>query len=370
MSRMRLDRDTVESAVLGGAVLGGGGGGSMDEGRRHGAIAIEWGAPDLIDIDDLPPDATIVTASAVGSPASRTAYSLPAHYVRAVELLAREGGITIQGLVTSECGGIASTNGWVQAAALGIPVVDAPCNGRAHPIALMGSIGLHRLPDYSSMQTAAGGNPAEGRYLELFVRGKLDKTSAMVLHAAIQSGGMVAVARNPVSAEYARGHAAVGGLKRAIQVGRAMMGEEDGDPMAIVEAACTELGGEVAGRGQVTQVTLETRGGLDVGTVLVKTGDRETLELTFWNEYMTLEAVSPDGSGPARRLATFPDLMSTFDATTGAPLSSALIREGQRIAVIRVPREKLILGAGMKDPELMRIVESTVGKEVVKYIFP
>ena len=81
---------------------------------------------------------------------------------------------------------------------------------------------------------------------------------------------------------------------------------------------------------------------------------------------MTLEAVGPAGGG--RRLATFPDLMATFDLTTGMALSSALLQRGQEIAVVTVPRQKLILGAGMRDPELLKPVEETVGKEVLKYV--
>lgn len=368
MARVRIDRELVDAAVLGGAVLGGGGGGSAEEGRRNGYLAVEFGQPDLVDPEDLPGDGVLVTASAVGSPASKTAFSLPVHYVRSVQLLMDEGGVDIEGVVTSECGGLAATNGWVQAAALGLPVVDAPCNGRAHPIALMGSIGLHKLADYESLQAVAGGNPAEGRYLEMFVRARLGRAATMVLHAAVESGGMVAVARNPVTVGYARENAAVGAIKRAVSVGRAML-EKQGPGVAMAEAAAEALNGEVVGQGRVVEVKLETRGGLDVGTVQVRTGDSELLELTFWNEYMTLEALNPsDGSQP-RRIATFPDLMATFDLSSGLPLSSAMVVEGQDVAVVRADRRHLILGAGMRDPELMRRVEETVGKEVVKYVF-
>ncbi len=308
------------------------------------------------------------TASAVGSPAAKSAYALPAHYVRTAELLRDLGGVRIQGMITSECGGVAATNGWVQAAALGLPIVDAPCNGRAHPIGIMGSMGLHDVEGYVSLQTVAGGNPEEGRYLEMFVRGRLDKAAAMVLQGAIQAGGMVAVARNPVQVSYARDHAAPGAIKRAVSVGKAMLERQDAGPAAVVEAACEILGGEIVGRGQVVEVKLETRGGLDVGTVRVATGDREVLELSFWNEYMTLDAVD-QGQGP-RRIGTFPDLITTLDLSSGLPLSSAMVAEGQQVAVLHVHRQHLILGAGMRYPALMCTVEETVGKEVVKYIFP
>ncbi len=366
MARMRLSKDLVEPAVVGGGVLGGGGGGSVDEGRRNGLLAIEFGTPELVDVDDLPDDSVIATASAVGSPAAQAAYVLPVHYVRAVELLMAESDLELRGLVSSELGGIAVTNGWIQAAALGLAVVDAPCNGRAHPIGIQGSIGLHRVEGYESLQAAAGGDPSQGRYIEVFLRGRLHTVAPLMPLVSAQAGGMVAVARNPVTVAYARDHAAVGAVKQAIKVGQAMLERQGAGPAGMVEAACEVLGGEIAGRGQVASVSLETKGGLDVGLVRVETGAGEVLALTFWNEYMTLEAVRPDGG--ARRLATFPDLMATFDLSTGLAVSSATIKAGQSVAVVTVPRQKLILGAGVKDPELLKPVEETIGKEVLRYV--
>ena len=60
---------------------------------------------------------------------------------------------------------------------------------------------------------------------------------------------MVAVARNPVTVDYARGHAAVGALKRAIAVGPGHAGRGRGPaPSAMVEAACGPApGGEDRG---------------------------------------------------------------------------------------------------------------------------
>jgi DUF917 family protein len=367
MSRMRLDADTVEAAVLGGAVLGGGGGGAPAQGRRNGLLAVELGAPELVELDDLPPDAVLVTVSAVGAPAAKTARALPIHYVRAVELLAGQGGARIDGLITNECGGIATVNGWLQAAILGLPVVDAPCNGRAHPTGLMGSLGLHRDPGYVSLQAAAGGDPAAGRYVEIFTRGGLERAAALVLQASIQAGGMVAVARNPVEAAYAREHAAPGAIRQSIAIGRAMLGRRGAGPEATVEAAREALNGEVVARGVVLDVRLETVGGLDVGVVRVRAGEREVAELAFWNEYVSLDLVGPDPGGPSRRIGTFPDLLATFDRSTGLPLSSAEVMVGQEVAVMHVERRHLILGAGMRDPELFRSIEEATGREVVRY---
>ena len=65
-------------------------------------------------------------------------------------------------------GGEATVNGWLQAAVLGLPLVDLPCNGRAHPTGVMGSMNLHKITDYKTVQACVGGNPETGSHVECF----------------------------------------------------------------------------------------------------------------------------------------------------------------------------------------------------------
>lgn len=126
---MKIDEDIVRYATLGGALLGGGGGGSMEEGRRLGELALKQGNPFIVSVDHMPGDASIVTVSAVGAPAAGDIHVTPMDYVKAVEVLIHNG-VSVDGLITCENGGLATLNGWYQSAVLGIPVIDAPCNGR------------------------------------------------------------------------------------------------------------------------------------------------------------------------------------------------------------------------------------------------
>lgn len=359
--KMTLDYEVMEAAVLGGAVLGGGGGGSMELGRQAARLALELGTPVLIPIDALADDSMLLTVSAVGAPAARTAFVKPVHYIRTVELFSKNTGEKIHGLITNECGGLASVNGWLQAAALGIPVIDAPCNGRAHPTGVMGSMGLHRVAGYISRQVAVGGNPQTNSYIEVFASGSLEASASMVRQASIQAGGLVAVARNPVTAGYAKENAAPGAIGKCIAVGRAILANRAKGPLPAIEAAAEVLGGAIIFTGKVAAVSLETTGGFDVGKVVVQ-GERQMAELTFWNEYITLEI-------EGERKGTFPDLLATMDLSSGLPLSSAEIQEGQEIAILHVHRDRLILGSGMKDPDLFHVVEKATGKEVIKYVF-
>jgi len=358
LAKLVLKPEVLEAAVLGGSYFGGGGGGSAQGGLLIGNLALTIGDPVLLDIEDLPEDAVLVTTSGVGAPAAKGKYVKPYHYLRSVELFRKYSGIQIDGFVTNECGGAATVNGWLQAAAFGLPVVDAPCNGRAHPTGIMGSAGLHAVPGYISAQMAVGGNPDANTYVEVYARGSLDKASSMVRQAAVQAGGSVIVTRNPANAGYLKNHGAVGAIKRCIEVGQAMTAaQQSGSSEDVISAAAHASGGEIAFFDKVADKNLKTAGGFDVGTVM--TGDG--FEITFWNEYMTLEKDS-------RRLATFPDLIVTLDQNSGLPLSSAELVVGQEIAVVTVPRDRLILGAGMKDGALFKAAEQAIGKDIITFL--
>jgi DUF917 family protein len=77
----------------------------------------------------------------------------------------------LAGIIPNENGAGFGVNGWIQAAALNLPMVDAPANGRAHPTGLMGAMGLHRQINYHSIQSAVGGNPDLDLYLEMTCQG-------------------------------------------------------------------------------------------------------------------------------------------------------------------------------------------------------
>lgn len=355
--RIKVDEKLAEAAVLGGSFFGGGGGGDLRTGLLSAKLAVELGDLYIVSVDEVPEGSHVVTASLVGAPAAKERYVKPSHMVRSAELLRDYGGVCLGGFISSENGGASTANGWVPAAALGIPVVDAPADGRAHPTGVMGSMGLHKVRDYVSVQAAVGGNREAGTYVEVVARGSLARVDRLIREASVQAGGMVAVTRNPVSPSYLRENAAVGALSKAIEVGRIMQ-RRYGDAEGVAHEVIKYLGGgSIVDRGIVDDVSLETRGGYDVGRVLVR-GVVKSYVITFWNEYMTLE----DSEGS--RLATFPDLIVTLSASTSLPLTSAEIKVGDEVIVVVTPKELIPLGAGVKDPEILKQVEDVVGKKM------
>ena len=353
MGITKLDMASGEAAVLGGAVLGGGGGGSIKAGMHNAQVAVDLGTPTLATLDELAEKDLVITSSGVGAPAAKEKMVRPVDHIRALELFRQMGGGEIAGIICNENGSCSGVNGWIESAASGLPVVDAPANGRAHPTGLMGAMGLNRVKGYLSRQTAAGGNPEIGRYLEVTARGSLTHTANMIRKAAVEAGGVVAVMRDPVTATYLKENAAVGAMQHAMKIGREMMAVRDQGADAIIKAIVESLPGEVVCRGRIESLNITTQGGYDVGEITVAGDNR--MELTFWNEFMTLEC-------QGERRATFPDLITLLSLETGIPISSAEAGKGQEVAVLYTPRENLILGHGVLIPEAIKEAENAVGK--------
>ena len=69
MARM-LAVDDVEAGLVGGLLLSAGGSGrnAVDKNRGLGRMALDYGGVRLVALDELAPDATVITATAVGAP--------------------------------------------------------------------------------------------------------------------------------------------------------------------------------------------------------------------------------------------------------------------------------------------------------------
>ncbi|MDQ0252800.1 DUF917 family protein [Evansella vedderi] len=349
MAGTTMTVELMEQAVYGGAILGGGGGGWIQDGLQKGKLALEIGEVNLITVDQLADEDFVTCVSLVGAPAAKNQYVSAKQLYSTVNLLQQNFHSTIKALMTNENGAATTVNGWIQAALTGLPVIDAPCNGRAHPTASMGSMNLSELENFISYQAAAGG---KGTYeISGYVTGSIQHTSNLIRQMSVEAGGMVGVARNPVQTGYIKENAAVGGISQAIALGEVFLQEKD--PLNKIEAVATKLQGRVIKVGQTHGYSIETKGGFDVGKLYV-----DDLELTFWNEYMTAEE-------NGNRKGTFPDLLMTFDTETGLPVVSAEIENDRKIAVISVPKEHLLLSTTMSNNKLLKTVESVVNKQIL-----
>jgi DUF917 family protein len=280
-------------------------------------------------------------------------------YVRAVQLLQDALGEPLKGLIIGQNGKSSTMNAWLPSALLGTKVVDAVGDMRAHPTGDMGSIGLAGSPE-PMIQTAAGGNRAENRYIELTVRGATAKVSPILRTAGDMSGGFIASCRNPVRASYVRDNAALGGISLALRLGEAILAAEPKGPTAVIDAICKDTGGSILGSGKITaKNVVYTPEAFDIGTLTIGEGDR-AITLHVMNEYMAIV----DANG--KRLATFPDIIATL-SDEAEPMSVGHLEVGMNVHLFHVPKTIIPLASSVKDPAVYPSVERAMGIEIARY---
>lgn len=342
----KLTKEDVKNLVIGGCILGGGGGGSMKLGEKFGLHALTINDVNLVSIDELSPEDLVVCASMVGAPSASNTYYDEIDFKYTLDQMEKELNKEIKAIFTNENGGGSSFNGFIQSAISGLPLIDTIGNGRAHPTGVMGSLSLHKLDDYMSIQTYSGGNPKLKNKIQGFVSGNLEKCSKMIRMASVQAGGAVVVMRNPVNVEYLKENGAIGGLTHAIEVG-AIYNKAKKQNESPVDRVVKFLNGEIIAQGAVENYKLTMEGGFDVGSFEV---DNYTLK--FWNEYMLAKSDSKEFN--------FPDLIMTFDANTFDPISSDRIKEDMEVIVIGVAKENLKLASTMFDKDLLAEVDEII----------
>ena len=358
MRRELLPQD-VDFAVKGGSVYGCGGGGFADHGRTLGNLATSIGRPELVSVDELDPEALVATMAAIGAPGGLTQWEMRGvDYLRAVELLQEVSERPIVGLMIGQNGMSSTLNAWLPGAAMGLAVVDAVGDLRAHPTGDMGSLGLAGSPE-PMIQTAAGGNRERGAYLEIVMRGATARVSPALRAASNEAGGFIASCRNAIPASMVAERAVLGGISQALSVGRAIVRAEPRGGDAVTEAICESTGGAIIASGTVIRNGLAyTPEAFDCGRIEIAVpGGRITAHVL--NEYMALER-------EGERIATYPDIITTL-SPAGVPLSAAKLTEGMPVHILHVPKERIALSASVLDPSVYPTVERALGIEIARY---
>jgi DUF917 family protein len=101
-------------------------------------------------------------------------------------------------------------------------------------------------------------------------------------------------------------------------------------------------------------------GGFDLGRITVR-GARGEAVLGVYNEFMTAEA-------GGERVATFPDMIGSFDPATGDVVSISESKPGARIAVVIAHRSRFPVGKGALDPAVFPEVEQAMGVDLRSYL--
>lgn len=355
--KRKLTRDDVASAMTGGLLLSAGGSGKARSLERHdlaAEVALGYGDVSFVSLDELPSDGYLLVSTSIGAPGFAKPELVLRDHVDAARAVIDRLGRKPAGVI---CGHVPGFNAWVVAAALDIPFVDAAANGRGHPTGDMGGMGLASMPTVSIVQAVQAGYSETGSKISVVAEGSLLKTSQVMRHASVLSGGLVASARGPYGVDFVARNGASGAISFQIDLGQAMLDAAPGE--ACIAAAAAFMSGEVLITGTVTENSVAYSNSFDVGRLVVSDGIREVV-LGVYNEFMTADV---DG----QRVATFPDMMGSLDPQTGDPIAIAQLPVGAPVAIVTAHHSKFPLGKGALDPLVFKEVEEGLGTELFSY---
>src|ERR1700694_381480 len=349
-----LTHSDAGDAIWGGSVLACGGGGWVSHGELMAEMATGLGTPVLCSVDEIPDAALVATVTAIGAPGAADWEMHPVDYVNALKVVMERSPGPIVGVLTAQNGASTTLNGWIQSAMLGVKVLDAAGDVRAHPTGKLGGMGLTDRPGSRPVQAVSGGNRKLHGETRLVTEGTIVTTSNILRDVSVRVGGFIAAARNPVEAAWVKKHAAIGAISYALDLGSAMQAAAARGALAVIDAACAQTGGTILARGPARITTPRvTSGGVDHGAFKV-----DDLELRYLNEYMTVDRGS-------ERAATYPDVITTLSLASGRPATISEIEEGAELAVFHVHRDRLPLSSSTTDRIALAEVEQIMGGELV-----
>ena len=347
-------------AILGGGVFACGGGGWKTHGEVMGQMATTVGRPVLAHPDELDDEAWVATVTAIGAPAAPHWEIQPADYVHALETLMRNVDVSITAVMTAQNGYSTTLNGWIQSAMLGVVVLDAAGDVRAHPTGKLGAMGLTTRENYTATQVVFGGNRQRHGRLVSINRGTVVTCDNVLRDISVRTGGFIAAARNPVELTWVREHAAIGAISAALALGRVMRESQSrsgGAGRATIDAVVAQLGAIVHDEGPLSFATaLHTRGGFDHGTLRVG-----ACTVPFLNEYM---AIVSDGE----RRSSYPDTIAVLSTDSGLPVAIKDARAGMEVTLISVPASRLPLSTSAIDPLALRECEEIMSIDLLRYL--
>jgi DUF917 family protein len=342
-----LDPALLPALSRGATLLGTGGGGDPYIGRLMVEAAIaEHGPVTVLDVDELDPDAFVISTAMMGAPTVMVE-KIPRgdEAVRALRRLERHLGRAADATIPMECGGINSMIPLAVAAITGLPVVDGDGMGRAFPELQMETFGVYGV---AASPMVVAGDHGETVLIEAGTDNA--RVEWLARGSCIRMGGAALIAEYPMSGRDVQRTAIRGTLSLGIALGEAL-GQARQERRHPVEALAEALADTQYRHvrqlfaGKVADVERRTTEGFTRGRVRIVPfgGAGEDLHISFQNENLVAEV---DG----RPLAIVPDLICVLEAETGEPITSETLRYGQRVIVVAISTPDI-----MRTPEALSV---------------
>lgn len=329
-----VDEGDIEALEIGAGILGTGGGGNPYIGKLRAREVLRTGhAMRVLPLEALADDARVMALGGIGAPLiSFERIKEGSEGLRCLRAMEAHTGRRIDAIACAEIGGQNAMEPLIVAALAGLPVVDGDGMGRAFPEMQMNTFSIYGHRSTPSVMCDLHGNVVvfEHAVSELW-------HERMARACVIAQGGSSVLAEAPMTGAFVRRHAVPGTYGQAIRLGRAVMSARagHGDPVATVLA---REGGTMLMTAKIVDLDRITRGGFNHGIARLEGVDDfagAAGRITIQNEYLICHR---DGEVAA----AVPDLVIVLDLDTGLPITTELLRYGQRVAVIALPCHPLL----------------------------
>lgn len=319
---------------LGAGLLGTGGGGNPYIGMLRARELIRKGATvRVLPLDDLPDDAYVGSVGSVGAPVVGVEkIKQGAECLRALRAVEEATGIAAAALISFEIGGANAMEPILTAAQAGLPIVDGDGMGRAFPEVQMTSYFIYgQDPSPGAIADDKGNVVVFKKVVDMFWLERFAR------HVAVDMGGGAGFASAPMAASFVRRTAVPETVTQALAIGHTIL-DARARHLDVVGRILAATGATLLFTGKITDVRRELKGGFAMGEVnLAGFGDHtgSTGRIAIQNENLVLWI---DGVA----VAVVPDLIINVEIDTGQPITTEVLRYGQRIAVIGLPAHPLM----------------------------
>jgi DUF917 family protein len=342
MSRRILGEREILDIIQGATFLGTGGGGSPESGEVVYKRCLSGKKIELVTVDEVEDDANIAVVAGMGAPEALKKKGWSTESVNAFNALEEVVGVKFDYVIPIETGGFNSITPMTVTAEKGIPTIDADGAGRAIPELEMTMFYINNIP---VSPTALADDKNIWAVLNAEDTFKMEELARAVTVALGMQAGIVC---HKMTGKQMKQAVIPSTVTKAEEVGKAIREAKKAGKDPVESVMCV-LDGLLLGKGKVTSITTETKGGFDFGKVSVA-AEGGTVSVDYKNENML--AWKDD-----RLVAVVPDNIC-YISTDGQPLTNADIEEGMEVAVI-----------GTRAPDRWRVPEGfDVFKKVLEAI--
>ena len=337
----RLTPEDLDALEIGAGILGTGGGGNPYQGKLLALEAMKAGYEmKVLATDAIEADALCMSIGGIGAPVVGVERIREGREglrcLRAMEELIRT---PIDAIVCEEIGGANAMNPLVTAALGGLPILDCDGMGRAFPEMQMTTFSIYGHSSTPSVMCDLHGNAV------IFSHAVSEVWHERMARACVVAqGGAAMLATAPMQAHYVHQYGIPRSFTKAIALGEAVIRARKAqeDPIGAV---CALEGGRRVFNGKITDLKRHLRGGFVVGDMELAGFDDcagQTANVAIQNEFLVFRR---DGVIEI----CVPDLIVLLDVDTGYPITTEMLRYGQRVAVVAIPCHELLRSARALD---------------------